>query len=190
MNSCEQKKEILIHGQPRLVKIVEFRCVLFYTCMHMYASCIYTKQSVGFEGRDMGVGEEVTRLPGDPSPVRHPVVPLRVRELPPVSKRDFFSDNLLVRIRLIIEMIWWTGFAPWEFALIWATPHLHQLTVSVNVNLRCKCAAPSDSLHIEGIESGDTLTSRWGPARRFRRSVGGRTPLESRLLACTCSSLH
>jgi len=24
-------------------------------------------------------------------------------------------DNLLVRIHLIIEMIWWTGLAPWEF---------------------------------------------------------------------------
>jgi len=24
-------------------------------------------------------------------------------------------DNLLVRIHFIIEMIWWTGLAPWEF---------------------------------------------------------------------------
>ena len=24
-------------------------------------------------------------------------------------------DNLLVRIHLVIEMIWWTGLAPWEF---------------------------------------------------------------------------
>ena len=28
---------------------------------------------------------------------------------------EFFSDNLLVRIHFIIEMIWWTGLAPWEF---------------------------------------------------------------------------
>ena len=26
-------------------------------------------------------------------------------------------DNLLVRIHLIVEMIWWTGLAPWEFEL-------------------------------------------------------------------------
>ena len=26
-----------------------------------------------------------------------------------------FIENLLVRIHLIIEMIWWTGLAPWEF---------------------------------------------------------------------------
>ena len=24
-------------------------------------------------------------------------------------------DNLLVRIHFIVEMIWWTGLAPWEF---------------------------------------------------------------------------
>ena len=29
--------------------------------------------------------------------------------------REFFIDNLLVRIRFIIVMIWWTGLAPWEF---------------------------------------------------------------------------
>ena len=26
----------------------------------------------------------------------------------------FFIDNLLVRIHFIIELIWWTGLAPWE----------------------------------------------------------------------------
>ena len=29
--------------------------------------------------------------------------------------RELFIDNLLVRVRFIIEMIWWTGLAPWEF---------------------------------------------------------------------------
>jgi len=32
-----------------------------------------------------------------------------------VSEREFFIDNLLVRVHLIIEMIRWTGLAPWEF---------------------------------------------------------------------------
>ena len=31
------------------------------------------------------------------------------------QERDFFIDNLLVRIRLFIEMIWWTGLASWDF---------------------------------------------------------------------------
>ena len=30
-------------------------------------------------------------------------------------ERELFIDNLLVRIDFIIEMIWWTGLAPWEF---------------------------------------------------------------------------
>ena len=29
-------------------------------------------------------------------------------------ERDFVINNLLVRIHFIIEMIWWTGIAPWE----------------------------------------------------------------------------
>ena len=33
-----------------------------------------------------------------------------------VINREFFSSNLLVQIQLIIEMIWWTGLAPWDFA--------------------------------------------------------------------------
>jgi len=32
-----------------------------------------------------------------------------------VLEREFFIDNLLVRIHLIIEMIWWTSLAPWKF---------------------------------------------------------------------------
>jgi len=31
------------------------------------------------------------------------------------SERKLFIDNLLVRMLFIIEMIWWTGLAPWEF---------------------------------------------------------------------------
>ena len=30
-------------------------------------------------------------------------------------EREFCIDNLLVRVHFIIEMIWWTGLAPWEF---------------------------------------------------------------------------
>ena len=32
--------------------------------------------------------------------------------------REFFIDNILVRIHFIIEMIWWTGLAPWEFEFL------------------------------------------------------------------------
>ena len=30
-------------------------------------------------------------------------------------EREFFIDNLLARIHFIIEMIRWTGLAPWQF---------------------------------------------------------------------------
>ena len=30
-------------------------------------------------------------------------------------ERELFIDNLLVRIHFIIEVIWWSGLAPWEF---------------------------------------------------------------------------
>jgi len=30
-------------------------------------------------------------------------------------EREFFIDNLLVRIHFIIAMIRWTGLVPWEF---------------------------------------------------------------------------
>ena len=32
-------------------------------------------------------------------------------------EREFFIDNLLVRIHLIIVIIRWIGLAPWEFEL-------------------------------------------------------------------------
>ena len=32
-----------------------------------------------------------------------------------MAERDFFIDNLLVRIHVFIEIIWWTGLTPWDF---------------------------------------------------------------------------
>jgi len=37
------------------------------------------------------------------------------------KEREFFIDNLLVRIHFIIVMIKWTGLAPWEFEWGWCT---------------------------------------------------------------------
>jgi len=34
---------------------------------------------------------------------------------PYTLEREFFIDDLLVRIHYIIVMIRWTGLAPWEF---------------------------------------------------------------------------
>jgi hypothetical protein len=35
-------------------------------------------------------------------------------------ERDFFIDNLLVRIHFIIVMIWWNGLASWEFEFLFS----------------------------------------------------------------------
>ena len=32
-----------------------------------------------------------------------------------LGEREFFIDNLLVRIHFIIVMIRWTGLSPWQF---------------------------------------------------------------------------
>ena len=38
--------------------------------------------------------------------------------LPLAGEKDFSIDNLLVRIRFIIKIIWSTGLAPWEFEFL------------------------------------------------------------------------
>ena len=48
-----------------------------------------------------------------------------------ILERAFFIDNLLVRIHLIIEVIWRTGLAPWEFEF--PVPGILISTFPVNV---------------------------------------------------------
>jgi len=50
-----------------------------------------------------------------------------------LQESEFFIDNLLVRIHLIIEMIWWTGLALWEFESLFPC----SLISTFLVNLRC-----------------------------------------------------
>ena len=40
------------------------------------------------------------------------------REYPHPRVREFFIDNLLVRIHSIVGMIRWTSLAPWEFEFL------------------------------------------------------------------------
>jgi len=44
--------------------------------------------------------------------------------------REFFIDNLLVRIHFIIVMIRWTGLASWDFELSGVVPWATALQVS------------------------------------------------------------
>jgi len=58
-------------------------------------------------------------------------------------EREFFIDDLLVRIHFIIVMIRWTGLAPWEFGFQWIelpTFGMFRGKDSQNDSLRCKFA--------------------------------------------------
>ena len=54
-----------------------------------------------------------TSIPG----FRTTVPVRRASKIGKVAEREFFIDNLLVRIHFIIVMIRWIGLAPWEFEL-------------------------------------------------------------------------
>jgi len=49
------------------------------------------------------------------SQIRPSKAPELLRQVASPAKREFFIDNLLVRIHFIIVMIRWTGLAPREF---------------------------------------------------------------------------
>ena len=68
--------------------------------------CIYSRCE---DEEDRGRGVRCAWLGGCDGCRSRPA-PLRRR-----AKREFFIDNVLVRIHFIIEMIWWTDLAPWEF---------------------------------------------------------------------------
>ena len=54
-------------------------------------------------------------------------------------EREFFIDNSLVRIHSIIEMIQWTGLAPWDFEF----PSPGSLTSTFQEGVKPPRAAPS-----------------------------------------------
>ena len=48
-------------------------------------------------------------------------------------ERGFFVVNLLVQTHFIIEMIWWTGLAPWEFEFPFPGNHTSTFLHQVNI---------------------------------------------------------
>ena len=70
------------------------------------------------------------------------------------DQREFFIENLLVRIHFIIVMIRWTGLAPWEFAF----PFPGSLTstflnVRDHVSIRDQCTSLSGVAMPSGVEN-------------------------------------
>ena len=106
-----------------------------YICIHIYMCCIYVScvcggTHVGEAGGviDENESEEVRdalgldRLCQRP---RHLPVKRPPRHRP--RGRELSIDNLLDGIHYTIEMIWWTGLAPWEFAFPFHRPRATSL---------------------------------------------------------------
>ena len=74
--------------------------------------------------------DEGSKNPHRPAPFHAPLC---------IAEREFFIDNLLVRIHFIIVLIRWTGLAPWQFEF----PFPGNLTSTFLVG--CDKCAPSPS---------------------------------------------
>ena len=91
-----------------------------------------------------------------------------------------FIDNLLVRIRFVVEVIWWTGLAPWEFEF----PFPGSLISTFLVRARKLCSA-GDPLHhstpntVEPMARGGLVLhdNRGGRVHRGTSLTRKRTPL-------------
>jgi len=91
-------------------------------CHSILGLRVIKKKKVGYSRLTVGLGVwELVRFPITRKPHGFMGDDLQgylahKKQRPPRTlEREFFIDNLLVRIHFIIEMIWWTGLAPWEF---------------------------------------------------------------------------
>jgi len=98
----------LDHVQPHVLsQLLHDRPILF-THTHMHKLCQQCQP-----GRHEVVPALVT---GQLDHVQPHVLGQLLHNRPVLlTEREFFLDNLLVRIHFIIVMIRWTGLAPWEF---------------------------------------------------------------------------
>ena len=88
------------------------------------------------------------------------------------AQRKFFIDNLLVRIHLTIQMVWWIGLAPREFqfpfpgSLVPAYLLGGGGKVSVDVRLKLLSLSVAHSFH-----NGNCSSDKWCWLRRRRQST-------------------
>ena len=76
----------------------------------------------------------------------------------PTREREFFIENLLVRIHFIIVMIGWTGLAPWEFESL--SPGSLLSTFLHYPKFDTRNSKPDHILEFEGFVRSDVRTSR------------------------------
>ena len=88
-----------------------------------------------------------------------------------VLQREFFIDNLLVRINFIIEMIWWTGLVPWQFEF----PFPGSLTSTFNAS--CRFSVSGLRFRVPVFIYGTYTVYIYGIYTVFRFSFLGHAPL-------------
>jgi len=86
---------------------------------------------------------------------RSPGRPSRTR-----PEREFFIDNLLVRIHFIIVMIRWTGLAPWEFE----SPFPGSLTSTTDQFPKMEAKKPGEAFSNETSSTSNTNAAFGGIA--------------------------
>jgi len=83
---------------------------MYYVCIYIYIYLYRERERVRERERERERGRRTSRE----VPVARDRA-LQLVHIPlPLPNRDFFIDNLLVRIHFIIVIIRWTGLAPWE----------------------------------------------------------------------------
>ena len=73
-------------------------------------------------------------------------------------QRVFIIDNLLVQVHFIIEMIWWTGLAPWDFEFSFPGS-----LISISLGDRAPIHFSDDGFCTSGYK-GFVGAKRWGVA--------------------------
>ena len=68
--------------------------------------------------------------------------------MPPQRQREFFTDNQMVRIHVIIVMIRWTGLAPREFEF----PFSGSLTSTFLVETQVYIPLPANQLRLHVLQ--------------------------------------
>ena len=88
-----------------------YHATVSYTILHKDLGDPVVHPPVGEQDRVVGAEDVVVR-PVHEVVCQNAAVPVRTRG--PLPETEFLVDYLLVRIHFIIEMIGWTGLAPWE----------------------------------------------------------------------------
>ena len=93
-----------------------------------------------------------------------------------LPEREFFTDNLLVRVHFIMVMIRWTGLAPWEFESPFLSVHLPSCSQFKNKYFAGMCSGSEAGSRLRLIDFCITQLQAWEWSRRRREDLPGCEP--------------